>query len=218
MIKALIFDLDGTLLNSLIDIMDSVNIVLQENNLPVHTLDDYKMFIGNGIEVLAKKALQDKYSHIDFDKFLARVKEIYSKRQILKTKPYDGIIDMLKTLNEQKIKIAILSNKPNEFTQQVVSHFFNDINFDIILGSRNDVPRKPNPQAVFEIIEKLKLEKQQTFFVGDTSTDMQTGKNAGLKTIGVSWGFRSVKELQENGADFIVNKPNEILELIDNEL
>ena len=215
MIKAVIFDLDGTLLNSLIDIMDSVNIVLKEHNLPTHSLDDYKMFIGNGIEVLAKKSLQDKYSNINFDDFLMRVKEIYSERQILKTKPYDGITKMLKSLNDLSIKIAILSNKPNEFTKHVVNHFFNDINFEIILGSRKDVPRKPNPQAVFEILENLNIEKDNAIFVGDTSTDMQTGKNAGLKTIGVSWGFRSVNELKDNGADFIVNNPNEIIKIID---
>ncbi len=214
MIKAVIFDLDGTLLNSLTDIMDSVNIVLQEYNLPTHTLDDYKKFIGNGIEVLAKKALQNNYPNIDFDKFLLRIKEIYSKRQILKTKPYDGIIKMLKSLNNLKIKIAILSNKPNEFTQYVVNNFFGDIKFDIVLGSRINIPRKPNPQAVFEIIDKLNVNTEQTIFVGDTSTDILTGKNAGLKTIGVSWGFRSVQELNDNGADFIVNNPQEITELI----
>jgi len=216
MIKALIFDLDGTLLNSLVDIMDSVNIVLTEYNLPTHSLDEYKMFIGNGIEVLAKKALQEKLNDNEFDNFLKKVKKIYSQRQILKTQPYDGIRDMLKTLNAKQIKTAILSNKPNEFTQQVVSHFFTDIKFDIILGSRVNVPRKPNPQAVFEILGQLNLKKNQAFFVGDTSTDMQTGKNAGLKTIGVSWGFRSVQELKQNGADFIVNKPSEILELVEN--
>ena len=216
MIKALIFDLDGTLLNSLVDIMDSVNIVLTEYNLPTHSLDEYKMFIGNGIEVLAKKALQEKLNDNEFDNFLKKVKKIYSQRQILKTQPYDGIRDMLKILNAKQIKIAILSNKPNEFTQQVVSHFFTDIKFDIILGSRVNVPRKPNPQAVFEILGQLNLKKNQAFFVGDTSTDMQTGKNAGLKTIGVSWGFRSVQELKQNGADFIVNKPSEILELVEN--
>lgn len=214
MFKAVIFDLDGTLLNSLIDIMDSVNFVLEEYNLPIHSLDEYKMFIGNGIEVLAKKSLKDNFSKVNFDKFLQRVRTIYSQRQIEKTKPYDGIIDMLVKLNKQGIKIAVLSNKPNEFTQLVVSNFFNNIKFDIILGSRENIPIKPNPQAVNEIIDFLKIEKENVVFVGDTSTDILTAKNANIKSIGVSWGFRTVDELKKSGADYIIDKPNQLFSII----
>lgn len=214
MFKAVIFDLDGTLLNSLIDIMDSVNFVLEEYNLPTHSLDEYKMFIGNGIEVLAKKSLKDNFSKVNFDKFLQRVRTIYSQRQIEKTKPYDGIIDMLVKLNKQGIKIAVLSNKPNEFTQLVVSNFFNNIKFDIILGSRENIPIKPNPQAVNEIIDFLKIEKENVVFVGDTSTDILTAKNANIKSIGVSWGFRTVDELKKSGADYIIDKPNQLFSII----
>lgn len=214
MFKAVIFDLDGTLLNSLIDIMDSVNFVLEEYNLPTHSLDEYKMFIGNGIEVLAKKSLKDNFSKVNFDKFLQRVRTIYSQRQIEKTKPYDGIIDMLVKLNKQGIKITVLSNKPNEFTQLVVSNFFNNIKFDIILGSRENIPIKPNPQAVNEIIDFLKIEKENVVFVGDTSTDILTAKNANIKSIGVSWGFRTVDELKKSGADYIIYKPNQLFSII----
>ncbi len=212
--KAVIFDLDGTLLNSLTDIAESVNLILNKHNLPEHPISAYNYFVGYGIEKLVENALPKDFNSDNFSSFLTDVKVEYKKRQILKTKPYDGIIEMLKEFNKRKISISILSNKPDEFTKLVVNHFFADIKFDFILGSRTDVPRKPNPQAVYEIIDELNIPKEKFYFVGDTATDMQTSVNAEIQGIGVSWGFREVAELKSSGAKFIINEPNEIFGVI----
>ena len=213
--KAIIFDLDGTLLNSLTDIADSVNIVLEKYNLPVHSIEDYKIFIGNGIEKLVERALPDNINKTDFEKFLAEIKSVYEKNQITKTKPYDGIIEMLKTLNDKDVSINILSNKPIDFTKMVVEHFLSEIKFDNVLGAREGIPKKPNPQAVFEIIDNLKLNKEEVLYVGDTGTDMQTAENADLTSVGVLWGFRSMEELVENNADYIIEEASKIIEIIE---
>ena len=212
--KAIIFDLDGTLLNSLTDIADSVNIVLEKYNFPIHSINDYKLFIGNGIEKLIERALPDNISNDDFEKYLTEIKSIYEKNQINKTKAYDGILEMLKTLNKKSVSINILSNKPIDFTKMVVNHFLKEIKFDNVLGARKNIPKKPNPQAVLEIIKNLKLNKKEVLYVGDTGTDMKTAKNAELTSIGVLWGFRDEKELKENGANYIINSPSEILKFI----
>jgi phosphoglycolate phosphatase len=212
--KAVIFDLDGTLLNSLIDIADSVNFVLKKHNLPVHELEDYKMMIGNGIEKLVERALPKEISKSEFDNYLTEIKTVYKKNQIAKTKPYDGIIEMLKELEKNKISLNILSNKPIEFTIMVVKHFFSDIKFDNVLGARPNIPIKPNPHAVFEIIENLKLQKEDVLYVGDTGTDIQTANAAELNSVGVLWGFRGLEELMENEAEFIINKPQELNNII----
>jgi len=213
--KAIIFDLDGTLLNSLTDIADSVNLVLEKYNLPTHSIEDYKVFIGNGIEKLVERALPNDISKTDFDKYLSEIKSVYEKNQITKTKPYTGIIEMLKTLNEKEISLNILSNKPIDFTKMVVEHFFGEIKFDNILGAREGIPKKPNPQVVFEIIDNLKLNKEEVLYVGDTGTDMQTAENAGLTSVGVLWGFRGLEELVENNADYIIEEASKIIEIIE---
>jgi len=212
--KAIIFDLDGTLLNSLTDIADSVNTVLDKHNLPSHKLDDYKLMIGNGIEKLVEHALPSDVSASDFDKYLNEIKAVYEANQITKTQPYDGVIDMLKEFNNKGISLNILSNKPIDFTIMVVKHFLGDIKFDNILGAREGIPKKPNPHAVFEIIENIKIDKSDVLYVGDTGTDMKTADAAELSSVGVLWGFRGLDELLENGADFIINEPKELLNIV----
>lgn len=212
--KGIIFDLDGTLLNSLIDIADAVNFVLKENKFPVHEFESYKQFIGNGIEVLAKKALPQNISDNDFKRHFDEIKSSYEIRQNTRTAPYDGIIELLEELNKQGIMVSVLSNKPHEFVEPTVKRYFHNIKFEILLGSRPNIPRKPSPNSVFEILKALGLDKQDCFFVGDTSTDINTGINAGLETIGVTWGFRDREELQKAKASFIVGYPSEILSLL----
>jgi len=211
--KAIIFDLDGTLLNSLVDIADSVNFVLKKYNLPVHSIEEYKLFIGSGIEKLVERALPDNISDENFKKYLDEIKSVYEKNQISKTKPYDGILEMLKILNNKGVSLNILSNKPIDFTKMVVEHFLGDIKFDNVLGAREGVPKKPNPQAVSEIIDNLKLNKEEVLYVGDTGTDMQTAENAGLTSVGVLWGFRGLEELMENNADYIIEETSKIIEI-----
>ncbi|MCK5855921.1 MAG: HAD family hydrolase [Bacteroidales bacterium] len=212
--KAIIFDLDGTLLDTLTDIMESVNIVLKRHDFPTHDLQAYKYFIGSGIGVLAQKAFPKNISQSDYEHYLGEVVIEYEARQTLRTKPYEGIIEMLNKLNADQVKIAILSNKLDEFAKPTVSHFFPNINFEVVFGARKNVAPKPSPVAVFEILEILDLEKSDCYFVGDTSTDIRTGVNAGVDTIGVSWGFRTVKELNEAGANFIIDHPSELFNLL----
>jgi len=212
--KAIIFDLDGTLLNTLVDIAEAVNSVLVQYDYPTHKENAYKKFIGNGIEVLAKKSAPNNISDENFIKFLFDIKETYRQMQNTKTKPYQGILDLLKQLNSNGVKIAILSNKPDEFMEATINRYFSEIDFEIIFGSRKGVQPKPNPEGLYTILDILKLDKSDCFFVGDTSTDIKTGVNAGLESIGVSWGFRDIDELKLAGAKYIVNQPKEILDLL----
>jgi len=197
--KAIIFDLDGTLLDTLTDIMESVNTVLKKHSFPTYDLQAYKYFIGNGIGVLTQKAFPKDISDIDFENYLSEVMFEYEARQTLRTKPYEGIVEMLEEFNKIGVKIAILSNKPDAIAKPTVAHFFPDIKFERVLGSRKNVPRKPAPDGVFDILNFMQIEKSDCYFVGDTPTDILTGINAGLDTIGVSWGFRSPNELNEAG-------------------
>ena len=212
--KAIIFDLDGTLLDTLTDIMESVNFVLKKHSFPIHDLQAYKYFIGSGIGVLTQKAFPQDISDIDFEIYLNEVMIEYEARQTLRTKPYDGIVEMLQELNRLGVKIAILSNKPDEFAKPTVAHFFPTIKFELVLGSRINVPRKPAPDGVYDILYFLQIQKSDCYFVGDTSTDIYTGINAGLDTIGVSWGFRTIEELNGAGAKYIINQPIDLFELL----
>ena len=212
--KAIIFDLDGTLLDTLTDIMESVNNILSRYNFPTHTKHEYQYFLGNGIEALTKKAFPKNISTQEFNNYFQEVKQEYHSRQTLKTKPFEGITEMLRIFNKQGVKIAILSNKPDEFTKPTVAHFFENIKFEIVLGSRKNVARKPSPEAVLEILEALNVTAEECYFVGDSETDMQTGVNAGIEAIGVSWGFRTVKEMMDNGASRIIDEPEELLGII----
>lgn len=210
--KAIIFDLDGTLLNSLVDIAESVNYVLEKHHFPTHNINDYKYMIGNGIKVLVEKALPKNVSKSEFETYFNETKLIYEQRQTQKTHAYNGIIDMLKALSNKGIELNILSNKPNNFTQDVVKHFFTDINFNIVFGARKGVEIKPSPEAVNEIVKTLGFAKNEFMYMGDTSTDMQTAKAAGIDSIGVTWGYRKVDELVNSGAKHIVNSPSEVLQ------
>ena len=203
--KGVIFDLDGTLLNTLVDIADAVNFILQKHQFPEHRFEDYKRFIGNGIEVLSRKALPQDISEKEFQHYFEEIQHSYKQHQNKRTHPYDGIIDLLENLNRKKIKIAILSNKPHEFVEPTVKQYFPNIKFDMMLGKREGVARKPNPDSVFEILQYLELQAEDCYFVGDTATDMRTGESANMETIGVLWGFRGREELEESHATHIVS-------------
>lgn len=211
---AIIFDLDGTLLDSLYDIAICANIVLKEHKLPVHEIDDYKKFVGGGAEILIRNCTPKDTSEILIEKLLKRFKEVYEENLHSNTKPYEGIYDLLEELSKYKVKLAVLSNKPHEFTVKYVNKFFNKYNILEIHGQKENIPKKPNPTAAINIANSFNISCEKTFFVGDTDVDMKTGKNANMIAVGVKWGFRSLDELLENGADFIVEKPLDILDLI----
>ena len=207
-----IFDLDGTLLNSLEDLKNSLNTVLKDYNLPQHKSSEYKNFVGNGMQVLVDRALPNNYEKRDqvLEDFLAE----YGKRYYEESRPYDGIISMLRELNEKKIPISICTNKKQEYTDEIIKRFFNDIDFVEVIGDKFDGMHKPNPFYPLMIADKMKIEPKDLYFVGDSDVDMQTSVNAKMQGIGVSWGFRSVEELKKAGATSIIDHPKDLFKLL----
>lgn len=209
--KTLIFDLDGTLLDSLADIAVSMNEVLREFGLPEFKQEAYGYFVGGGIDVLVDNVQKALSEPMDFNKVYERFKAVYEGKMQSHTKPYEGVENLLKNLKSHNL--AVLSNKPHKMTNIYVNRFFPNT-FSHIYGQRDGIPKKPNPNTVFEIINELNATYEHTYFIGDTNVDMQTAKNAKITSIGVLWGFRDEKELKENGANFIVKKPSEILDIV----
>ena len=215
--KTIIFDLDGTLIDSLEDIAVCMNQVLKELNLPTHEMNDYKYFVGGGISILVDNALNALNKEITDElkeKVTQRFKEIYDQKLHLKTKAYDGIYELLDELVTLDCNIGILSNKPHEFTVQYANSLFSKYNIKEVHGQKSDVPKKPDPIAAITIANSFNIPCEEIYFVGDTMVDMQTAVNANMIGIGVLWGFRDEKELMENGADFIVKHPLDILDII----
>ena len=211
--KTVIFDLDGTLLDSIEDIASSMNKVLESLQLPTHKIEDYKHFVGGGVDILVENALSNQSKEIK-DEVTKRFKVEYDGKLHSKTLPYDGIYELLDELKKLDINLAVLSNKPHEFTVSYVNHFFKNYNFKEIHGQKKDVPKKPDPKAALDIVKCLDSSCENTYFIGDTKIDMQTAKSANMTAIGVLWGFRDEKELRDFGADFIVSNPLEILKII----
>lgn len=212
--KAVIFDMDGTLLDSLKDIAICSNIALEEFGLPTHKLEDYKYFVGGGIQFLMENCTPKNISKTEFDNVLQRFKEIYETDVQSETKPYEGIYELLEELNKQNIKMGILSNKIHEFTVKYYEKFFNEIGIKEVHGQKVNIPKKPDPTAAFLIAKEFNLPCENILFVGDSDVDIKTAKNAGMIAVGVSWGFRGTEELIQNGADHIVQTPNDILKLL----
>lgn len=204
-----LFDLDGTLLDTIEDLADSMNSVLVNHGWPIFSIQDYKEKVGDGIEKLVQRSIPFNLSY-DTEKLTPFVHEFistYEQRWHQKTTPYPGVMTALHTLQEKGVKLAVLSNKMEPFTQLCVEHFFPDIAFDCIQGSVPGVPKKPDPSSALQIAEKLGLSPQSMLYVGDTPIDMNTANNAGMQAIGVSWGFRTANQLAESGAVLIINKP-----------
>lgn len=212
--KGIIFDLDGTLVNSLEDISDAMNKVLQGLNFPTHTYDTYQYFIGSGLRNLVSKALpaannSDEQIEICFECMINEYREMCT----LKTKPYDGIIELLENLTSQHIKMAVFSNKADELTKKIASEIFPN-QFDQAVGLSKEALKKPNPFKALEIGEKWNLKPEEILFVGDSDIDMQTAVNANMFPVGVTWGYRTEEELIESGATIVINSPSELLQLI----
>jgi len=214
--KAVIFDLDGTLLNSLEDIADSANSVLSNHDLPTHKPDDYKIFVGSGISELMSRALPEKEKDPDtIDDYVKEFREEYARNRNVKTEPYAGIAAMLDELVSRKIKIAVLSNKLHAFTKQCVDELLPRWKFNIVMGLQNDIPPKPDPTSVLQIAKQLNIDPLHILYVGDSDIDMKTALAACMHPVGVLWGFRTKKELQKNGAKTLIEKPQELLDLIE---
>ncbi|MBM6861838.1 HAD family hydrolase, partial [Clostridium saudiense] len=179
-----------------------------------HEVEKYKTFVGNGRYKLVERMLPKDHKGIeDIEKALNLFDSYYEKHMIDMTKPYDGIMDLLDCLINKGINIAVVSNKPHEFTTEVVKNYFGD-RFEVVYGHKKNTKEKPDPWAVLEVIEEFKVNKDECLYVGDSEIDINTAKNAGVKSVGVEWGFRGKGELESAGANYIVNKPEQILEIL----
>lgn len=210
--KGIIFDLDGTLVDSLHDISDAMNVVLTSLNHPTHSYETYQYFIGSGLRNLVSKALpathnSDEQIEICFECMI----DEYRKSCTLKTKPYDGILDLLNNPALENIKMAVFSNKADELTKKIVSEIFPD-HFDEAVGLSTEELKKPNPFEALAISKKWNLSPQEVLFVGDSDIDMQTAVNANMYPVGVSWGYRTDVELKSSGAKVVINTPSELIE------
>lgn len=211
MIKTVIFDLDGTLLNTLEDLKDSTNYALVQFGFPQRSLEEVRHFVGNGVQKLIERAVPAICDKETCKKCLAVFKEHYSQNMYNHTAPYMGILDVLKKLRQNEIKIGVVSNKFDFAVKELCKKYFTDL-VDVAIGQADDVPKKPAPDGVFKAMKELRAEKSLTVYIGDSAVDVQTAKNSELPCIGVTWGFRDEKDL--DGANVIVNSPEELIEAI----
>ena len=214
--KACIFDLDGTLTNTLESMTYSVNLTLKEMGLSQFTKDQCRMFVGNGARVLIEESLK-----VSGDPKASRIEEgmkiygrIFDQNCTSHVTLYEGIPEMLKALKDRGIHLAVLSNKPDRQTVKVVKEIFGDNIFDYAQGQKDGIRRKPEPDGVWYLMEQMQVSKEECLYIGDSEVDAATGKNAGLKTIGVLWGFRDRKTLETAGADHLIERPEELLQFV----
>ncbi|MFC1535255.1 HAD family hydrolase [Thermodesulfobacteriota bacterium] len=216
--KALIFDLDGTLLNTLEDIANSMNTVLTRHGFFARGLSDYRNFVGDGVEMLVKRLLREGNQDTEtLRAFVEEYREEYNQNWNVLTRPYDGVAETLDALSARHIKLAILSNKPHDFTYKCVMEFLPHWDFDMVLGQGGGIPLKPDPTGALKIAEFMNLLPESILYVGDTDVDMKTAIAAGMYPVGALWGFRSMEELKHNGARVLIDRPQEILTLADKE-
>lgn len=212
--KVIVFDLDGTLLDTLYDLAHACNTVLRECGYPHHPVEDYRYFVGDGLRVLMERITPAGTSQAELDRCCELFTSYYSRCWDANSRPYADIDNMLTQLRGRGVRLAVLSNKPHQFTGMCVDRFFSEHRFAVVLGQREGIGRKPDPAGALEIAGILGVRPDECLYVGDTATDMQTGKSAGMFTIGVLWGFRDIEELRQHHADMIVSSPMEIVEYV----
>lgn len=211
--NTVIFDLDGTLLNTLEDLKDSVNHALKELNYPLKTAEEVRSYIGNGVWQLIQLSVPAGTSADASDQCLQLFKEHYARNNRNKTAPYEGIMELLEDLKKQGIKLAVVSNKFDAAVKALCPVYFPGY-IDIAIGESARVARKPAPDSVNAVMEALGSAKEQVIYVGDSEVDVETAHNAGIPCIGVAWGFRGRKVLEDAGADIIIEKPQEIADYL----
>jgi phosphoglycolate phosphatase len=214
--RAVLFDLDGTLLNTLDDLADAVNSVLEARRLPQHPVEAYRHFVGDGATVLMTRVLPN--DHRDADTVAACVSEFtraYAEHWNVKTRPYPEIPELLDGLAARDVRMAVLSNKPHAYTRLCVEQILAGWTFEVVLGQGDDVPRKPDPAGALQVASQMHLRPEHFLYVGDTGTDMQTAVAAGMYPLGVMWGFRTREELLAHGSRTLAESPTRILKLID---
>ena len=211
MIKLVIFDLDGTLLNTIADLANSTNYALKVLGYPIHEPDKYNFMVGNGINKLFERALPDGEKT---EENVLRVRQefvpYYDQHNADKSRPYPGVTELLETLQTAGMQLAVASNKYQAATEKLIAHYFPNIKFTAVFGQREGIPVKPDPIIVKEILQIAKVQEEETLYVGDSGVDMQTAINAGVTSCGVTWGFRPRTELESFHPDHIVDNAEEI--------
>ncbi len=211
--NTIIFDLDGTLLNTLDDLRDSVNYALNKYGYPTRNLEEIRSFVGNGASILIKRAVPTGTSPEDITKCFQVFHDHYDTNMFNKTCPYDGIYSLLAGLKEQGYKLAIVSNKYDAAVKSLCKDYYDDF-IQVAIGESPNVAKKPAPDSVYKALEELGSTKEQAIFVGDSDIDVQTAKNAGLICVGVTWGFRNREVLEAEGADIIIDNPEDLLDYL----
>lgn len=214
-IKACIFDLDGTVANTLIDIADSVNFALSQYGYPIQENERYRYFMGGGTDEMVSSAMpQDSRDTKTVKKVTEMYKQHYNEHYLDKTTTFDGIHELLTKLNNMSVKCCVLSNKADIFTKEIIKKLLPDIKFEIVMGEVDSMPLKPDPTSALYMARKIQIEPSEFLFIGDSDVDMLTAKAAGMHGVGAVWGFRTHEELKENGAKFLASNPLDILDII----
>lgn len=213
--KLVIFDLDGTLLNTIADLAAATNQALRHFGYPTHETEAYRFFVGNGINKLFERALPDgERTEENILKIRSRFVPYYDEHNADLSRPYPGIPELLSTLQQQEIRMAVASNKYQAATRKLISHYFPEINFVEVLGQREGIPAKPDPSIVYDIMRKAEVKNEEVLYVGDSNVDMQTAHHAGVTAIGVAWGFRPRTELEALHPAHILEKAEELLQYL----
>lgn len=208
-----IFDLDGTILNTIEDLTDSLNAVLDQYQYPRRTLSEVRGFVGNGIRLLIQRALPEEAMEETVDLLYQDFIRYYQKHCMEKTKPYEGITELLQQLKDQGYRSAVISNKADPAVKALCDRYFEGL-FDLVAGERPGIPRKPAPDSVHQILDSLQVSKERAVYIGDSDVDIATSRNVGLDSIIVTWGFKDPDFLKEMGAECLVTSPKEIGDLI----
>lgn len=211
--EAVIFDLDGTLTDTLADLRNSVNFALSQFDFPEKTAEEIRSFVGNGVKRLVYLSVPENTSDEIAEDCLSAFKEYYKTHSCVATNPYDGIIEMLSEIKNKGIKIAVVTNKMHSAAVDIVDHFFGDL-IDVTVGQLDGVAQKPQPDGIYKALEYIGVSKEKAVYVGDSEVDCITAKNAGIPCVGVTWGFRNRDVLSKNGAEFIINSPKDIFDCI----
>ncbi len=214
MLKLVVFDLDGTLADTLADLANAVNFALAQQSLPTYPVDDYRHFVGNGVDNLIRVTMGSAYTPEGAERAKADFKQYYAEHCKDCTVAYDGIEALLDRLDADQTATAVISNKPNQFVPEILSALYPRHTFLSAWGQQDEFPRKPSPESLEALIEQSGYQKGETLYVGDSNVDVMFAHNAGVRVCGVSWGFRGAHELREAGADVVVNSAEELYKLI----
>lgn len=209
----IIFDMDGTILNTLEDLKNSLNYVLQQAGYQTRTLEEVRTFVGNGIRKTIERALPSDIEEEKIDELFSLFMDYYAIHNTDNTKPYNGVIDLLKELKHLGYKTAVVSNKQDSAVKSLCKKFFTGL-FDVEIGEKENIAKKPDPDEVNEVLKILNIDRTKSIYIGDSEVDIQTAQNSKMKSIIVDWGFRDRKFLYEHGAEVIVSNPSEILNII----